>query len=137
MVGLVHGLSIEDRGFLEAFHDRSLSSFGHRDHLKLAWLIMNRHDAEEGLSVIRTAIREFAEYQGSGNRYHEILTTFWGRIVHHAIQTRPDVPDSDAFLNVFSSLLDKGLPLRHWTTETLWSEKSRASWTEPDLLPLP
>jgi len=137
MAGPVHGLSIEDRGFLTAFHDRSLTSFRHRDHLRLAWLIMNWHEMEVGLTMIRTAIKEFAEYQGSGNRYHETLTTFWSRMVHHAIQTCPDVGDFDNFLNTFPLLMDKGLPLRHWTDVTLWSEKSRASWTEPDLLPLP
>ena len=75
--------------------------------------------------------------KGQGIDYHETLTVFWAQIVHHAIHAGSGIDDFDAFLASFPFLLDKGLPLRHWRSGMLWSESSRAGWTEPDLLPLP
>ena len=126
-----------DRLFLPGFHDRSLDHFGHQDHLRLAWLVMKNHELDEGLNLIKHGIKEYAESQRAGNRYHETVTVFWAQIVHHAIHASSGLDDFDAFLASFPFLLDRGLPLRHWTGRTLWSESSRAGWTEPDLLPLP
>ena len=126
-----------DRLFLRGFHDRSLDHFGHQDHLRLAWLVMKNHELDEGLTLIKHGIKEYAESQRAGNRYHETVTVFWAQIVHHAIHASSGLDDFDAFLASFPFLLDRGLPLRHWTGRTLWSESSRAGWTEPDLLPLP
>jgi len=126
-----------DRLFLRGFHDRSLDHFGHQDHLRLAWLVMKNHEPDEGLNLIKHGIKEYAESQRAGNRYHETVTVFWAQIVHHAIHASSGLDDFDAFLASFPFLLDRGLPLRHWTGRTLWSESLRAGWTEPDLLPLP
>jgi len=98
---------------------------------------MKNHELDEGLNLIKHGIKDYAEGQGAGNRYHETLTVFWATIFHHAIHASAGLDDFDAFLASFPFLLDKGLPLRHWTSGTLWSESSRAGWTEPDLLPLP
>lgn len=126
-----------DRTFLDSFHERSLDRFPHMDHLRLAWIVMRAHGLDEGLRIIRRGIREFAEYQGAAGRYHETLTMFWGLLVNHAIGAHPEIGNFDEFLASFPFLLDKGLALRHWTNDSLWSNQARARWTEPDLLPLP
>ena len=130
-------VSDKDWEFLHAFHNRSLERFGHLDHLRLAWIVMRRHELNEGSRLIRNGLKEFAEYQGARNRYHETLTMFWTRIVHHAAQARADIKDFDSFLASSQFLIDKNLPLRHWTSTTLWSDSARAGWMEPDRLPLP
>ena len=129
--------SDSDRMFLEDFHNRKLARFGHQDHLHLAWLILKNHTLDEGLGLIGNAIREFAKDQGAANRYHETLTSFWGRIIAHAIETHLEIDDFQVFLEQFPFLLDKQLALRHWSESLLWSDQSRSNWTPPDLRPLP
>ncbi len=104
---------MNDREFLRAFHDSTLSSedFRHRGHLRLAWLVLTRHSLEEALPLL------------SG-------------IVNHAIQTNPSTQDFEQFINTFPILLDKQLPLNHWRRETLDGKRARSDWLEPDLRPL-
>src|SRR5207245_2905279 len=124
-----------DRLFLRGFHDRSLDHFGHQDHLRLAWLVMKNHEPDEGLNLIKHGIKEYAESQRAGNRYHETVTVFWAQIVHHAIHASSGLDDFDAFLASFPFLLDRGLPLRHWTGRTLSSDSSPAGLPFHDLSP--
>ena len=123
--------------FLDSFHERTLERFFHREHLRLAWNIIREHGLDQGLSILAQGIKEFTEEQGTANQYHETLTMFWGRIIDHAIQERPDVQRFEEFLNTFPFLLEKDLPTRHWTSARLWSDAARQSWLLPDKLPLP
>lgn len=101
-----------ERLFLDSFHERTLERFFHREHLRLAWNIIREHGLDQGLSILAQGIKEFTEEQGTANQYHETLTMFWGRIIDHAIQERPDVQRFEEFLNAFPFLLEKDLPTR-------------------------
>ncbi len=70
-------------------------------------------------------------------RYHDTITRFWVRLVAHAITSRPELQDFDAFLAAYPILLDPTLPFRHWRREAMFTPEARAEWREPDLLPLP
>jgi hypothetical protein len=129
-------LDHEDLGFLRDFHAHRLQGFGHREHLRLAWALTKTHGLDISERLIRQGIMEFAEYQGAGNRYHETLTMFWIRIVDHAIRARPDINNFDVFLESFPFLLDKNLPIRHWSSERFWNDSARWRWIEPDLRPI-
>ncbi len=132
-------LTDADHKFLEQFHNSGLGNagrFSHREHVRLAWEAMSGRGLVEGLEMITRLISGIAQAQGDPLRYHETLTLFWGRIVHHAIQTRPELGSFDDFLAQFPLLLEKGLPLRHWSAGTLWANSARSDWAEPDLRPL-
>lgn len=128
-----------DDAFLQAFMDCTLPNerFHHRDHLRLAWLLVRRLGVAQGGIVIGQGIRRFAASHGHAPRYHETMTQFWVRIVGHMVQARPDIEDFDTFLGAFPQLLDKSLPFRHWSRETMGSAAARAGWVDPDLLGLP
>ncbi len=129
---------MNDREFLRAFHDSTLSSedFRHRGHLRLAWLVLTRHSLEEALPLLSGGIRQYASSKGASGTYNDTLTQFWIRIVNHAIQTNPSTQDFEQFINTFPILLDKQLPLNHWRRETLDGKRARSDWLEPDLRPL-
>ena len=111
--------------------------FHHRDHLRLAWLLIRRLDVELAGITIASGIQRFAARHGHAEKYHETLTQFWVRIVGHMVHVRPDITDFETFIATFPHLLDKGLPYRHWQHETMSSAAARARWVEPDLLALP
>ncbi len=98
---------------------------------------MRANGLTEGLETIRRLISGIAESHGDPLRYHETLTLFWGRIVHHTIQARPEISSFDRLLAEFPFLLEKSLPLRHWSPEILWADSAKRIWTVPDLLRLP
>jgi len=130
---------MNDREFLRAFHESTLSSedFRHLGHLRLAWLVLRRHSLEEALPLLSGGIRQYASSKGASGTYNETLTQFWIRIVNHAIQTNPSAQEFEQFISTFPILLNKRLPLNHWRRETLGSNRARSDWLEPDLWPLP
>jgi hypothetical protein len=128
-----------DDEFLRALADGTLPNerFHHRDHLRLAWLLIARDGPEAGGAAVARSIRRFAAAHGHADKYHETLTQFWTRLVGHVTLTWPDIRTFDALLVAFPLLLDSALPLRHWRRETLFGAAARAAWTPPDLLALP
>ncbi len=127
-----------DDEFLHAFFSLRLpnEAFRHRDHLRLAWLVVRRDGATAAPAVVADGIRRFAAGHRHGDRYHETLTAFWVRLVAHAVQDGPDIDDFDGFLRAYPLLLDAQLPLRHWSRDALFAHAARASWQEPDIIPL-
>ncbi|HXM56541.1 MAG TPA: hypothetical protein VOB72_14190 [Candidatus Dormibacteraeota bacterium] len=128
-----------DDEFLHAFFTLTLphAAFHHRDHLRLAWLAARRHGGQAAAGIVAAGIRRYAEAHGHGAAYHETLTRFWVALVAHAAERHAGVDDFDRFLDVHPALLDRQLPLRHWTREALFAAPARAAWCEPDVLPLP
>jgi hypothetical protein len=125
--------------FREAMHDAGVEPgrFAHRDHVRVAWLLLARHGFAAGEEAFAAGLRAFASAHGAPERYHETLTRFWLRLVAHAMRARPEIADPESFVGAVPLLLDKSLPERHWSRSLLWSETARREFAEPDLLPLP
>jgi len=125
---------VTDQEFLDAFKAGRISpgEFHHRDHLRLAFLQVQRLGPGPAATAVAEGIRSFAAAHGQQRLYHETLTRFWVRIVAHA-----SAATFEKTLERHPQLLDKELPLRHWRRETLFGEPARVGWLEPDLAPLP
>ena len=63
-----------DQEFLEAFETCRLAPqlFHHRDHLRLAWIYLQR-DASTAPVRIAESIRRYAAYHGQSGKYHETM----------------------------------------------------------------
>ena len=130
---------MNDEEFVQMFMDGSLppGQFRHRDHLRLAWLLIRQLGPEAAGRAVASGIQRFAAAHGHGAKYHETLTQFWVRLVAHVMQAHPEIGDFEALMAAFPHLLDMGLPYRHWRRETMGSAAARTRWVEPDLLALP
>ena len=130
---------MNDDDFVQAFLAGSLppTQFHHRNHLRLAWVLIRRHGTVRARAMIAPGIRHYAAAHGHAARYHETLTQFWVGLVGYLVQVRPEIADFDAFLAAFPHVLDKGLPLRHWQQDTLSNPAARERWVDPDWLALP
>ena len=130
---------MDDHEFLRLFHDGNLpgEEFRHKGHLRLAWLVLLRHGGDETETIVAREIQRFAVASGASDRYHDTLTRFWVRLVGHAMENAPEARSIDELLARFPFLLEKGLPFKHWRGETFNSDRARAGWVEPDLIPLP
>jgi N-formylglutamate deformylase len=131
-------ITVADEAFAAAFRSGKIGSesFHHRDHLRLAWIEIRRLGPEHATEFITHGIRRFAAGQGAEARYNDTMTRFWLWAVNHAIGRHPDLA-FEALLESEPHLLDKSLPFKHWSRETINRPEAKASWTEPDLRPMP
>jgi hypothetical protein len=110
--------------------------FGHEAHLRFAWAVLDEaDDAEDAARVLCLTIRHASDLGGNPMKYHATVTIFWIRLLEHLRRTHPDVSSVAEMLDRHPPLGDSSLPQRHWSN--LDSEQTRASWVEPDLIPLP
>jgi hypothetical protein len=128
-----------DDDFVRAFEGGELDTdeFRHRDHIRLAWIVLRQDGEKAGGERVSRGIRNFAAQHGVSDRYHETITCFWVRLVAHAIEVEPGIDDFGAFLLRFPLLLDQQLVHRHWSHEMLAAPAARMGWVEPDVAPLP
>jgi hypothetical protein len=130
-----------DRDFLDRFERAAFSpsEYGHREHLRTAWLYLQRLGLAEtaaAIAELSRGIRRLSAAHGASQRYHETLTQVWVRLVAAACAQAPGL-GFDALLSGHPELLDRDLPYRHYSRERLMSDEARARWVEPDREPLP
>jgi hypothetical protein len=126
-----------DDEFLRAFDARELrDGIGHREHLRLAWILIQRDGPDRAAPEIERRLRHLAAAHGMPERYHRTLTLFWIRLVAHVARRRPSASFA-AFADSELWLLDTGLARRHYSKELLASPRARARWVEPDLIAMP
>jgi hypothetical protein len=134
----IYCVPMDDDAFLDAFERGALQhhGFGHRDHLRMAWLYVRRYGQHEAMRRAGTGLRELAASHGHPERYSATRTAVWVTLVAHHLAEAPDL-GFDAFLGRFPRLLDGRLLDSHYSPDLLASAGSRARWVEPDRLPLP
>src|SRR5687768_9095564 len=100
---------MQDQAFLAQFENCSLpkAEFNHRNHLRLAWLYLNKLPFEIALQAVIFSIRRYATSQGAGHIFHETLTRLWIHLVHQAM--RQPSSDFESFITLHPQLLDKNL----------------------------
>lgn len=111
--------------------------FGHYEHLRLAWLVIDRHGPELAAEIVGDGLRRMAAAQGKAALYNETMTRFWIRLLAHVRETHASITDIDGAIATAPFLLDKTLPQRHWSRTAMFGPDGRARWVEPDLAPLP
>jgi hypothetical protein len=114
-----------------------MGPFGHREHLRLAWLLLNDTASplrpEEEVSRI---VARIAAAHGKPQRYNRTLTDAWVKIVDHC-RSAAGCDSFEELLRQHPWLLDKRVITRHYTSRRLASAKARRVWVAPDLGPIP
>ena len=111
--------------------------FGHYEHLRLAWLVIDRHGPEPAAEIVGDGLRRMAAAQGKAVLYNETMTRFWIRLIAHVRDAKQPLSSIDDAIEHAPFLTDKNLPLRHWSRTAMFGPEGRARWVEPDLAPLP
>ncbi len=115
---------------------RARGGFGHREHLELAWTYLRLYPIDEATEAMVAAIRHVAGRHAAQDRYHETITRTWLQFV--AVHAQRCGTDSfDEFLERNPDLLDRKLIEHFYSRELIRSDSARATWTVPDLRPLP
>ena len=111
-------------------------SFGHREHLELAWWYLRMYPSDEAGEAMVQAIRHVARLHGDEQKYHETMTRAWLHFV--AVHSQRWSADSfEEFLNRNPRLLDRQLIECFYSSELIQSDLARTAWSAPDLHRLP
>jgi len=111
--------------------------FGHYEHLRIAWLVIDRHGPELAAAIVGERLRAMAIAQGKAPLYNETMTRFWIRLIAHVRDAMGPFRGIDDAIARAPFLTDKNLPLRHWSRTAMFGPAARVEWIEPDLVPLP
>jgi hypothetical protein len=111
--------------------------FGHREHLRLAFLVIDRHGPELAAEIVGDGLKRMAAAQNQSVLYNETMTRFWVRLIAHVRDANGPFESIDQAIDAVPMLLEKELPFRHWSRALMFSSEARAQWVEPDLLPMP
>lgn len=128
---------MSDEAFLAAFERLAIAgpAFGHRQHLRAAWLCLRRDGFAAGAARFVTDLRRFVDHLGATAKYHETITWFFLVTLQQRIERDPACATWDAFLEANGDLADsRALLRRHYSEAALQSPLARAVLVWPDRL---
>ena len=130
-------MSLGDRELLQAFQcarPDAVPRFGHREHLRVAWLTLGERELIPALASFCTELRRFAAAAGAPDKYHETLSVGFLLLVHERMAATGAAADSEAFLAAHPDLLEwpQGPLSELYTPGMLQSEAARAGFVLPD-----
>jgi hypothetical protein len=126
---------VTDHELFERFCDTSLpvEAFPHREHVRTAWLFVQRFGMPAALTEFSTALKRFAEAKGKTTLYHETITWAYLMLIAER-QNRTTGSEWATFAEANSDLLSwkPSILDTYYTAETLWSDQARRSFVMPD-----
>ena len=135
-----HKTSADDRQFRRAFEAFEVSpeSFGHRAHLRLAYVYLCDRPPAEAKTAMKTALLGFLDHLELGtSKFHETITAAWIDAVHHFMMTSAPAGSFDGFIAENPVLLDSKVMLTHYSAELLFSNRAREQVVDPDISDIP
>ena len=110
------------------------ASFPHREHVRMAFEMLRRHDFAETVLHFSRALRSMARQAGKPQAFHQTVTiAFLSLIAERLDGGRWE--DFGAFARDNPDLLDKGMLARWYRPERLASERARRTFLLPGPAP--
>jgi hypothetical protein len=126
---------VDDETLLEAFESCTLppDALGHREHVRVAWLIVRAHPHfEDGALRFCAGLRRFAEAHGKPGLYHETITWAYLVLVNERMRGS-DAAGFDELGAAHRDLFEPGLGalMPFYEPELLRSERARGVFLLP------
>ncbi len=129
----------EVRELIDAFEAGSIapSQFDHAAHMAAALNYLEAQPLPEAIARMRQCLLQFTARHGV-NVYHETITTFWMRLLHHlAGGPYRDVPLWSRINLIVKRWGNVGAIETHYSRAVINSKDAREQWVPPDRLPMP
>lgn len=122
-----------DADELEEFYAGRIRSdgFAHRDHVRMAFLALNREPFPVAFERYSEGIRRLAVHAGRPEKFNQTITGAFLSVIAERLIAHPQT-GFDAFLAANPDLLDKALLDRYYTSERLASAVARTVFVLPD-----
>jgi hypothetical protein len=112
------------------------AKFHHADHIRLAWLCVQRYGAGEAEGRLLDGIRRFAQRAGVPQKFMHTTTIAWTRLVAAAQTSNPTANNFSEWIQSNPEMLDRNLLAKYYSPGRLETPEARSGWVEPDLAPL-
>jgi hypothetical protein len=124
--------------WMEAFESCTLpnDSFHHADHVKMAFLYLQKYNPLEALGRFSSALTRFASAHGKPNLYNETITWAFLLLIRERI-ARANSPQTWAEFSAANADLlrwEDNILKKHYRPETLTSELAKSVFLFPDKL---
>ncbi len=115
--------------------DEPPGGFHHEQHVRVAWIYLQRLPLAEALGRFTTGLKRFAAKQGSPQLYHETITVAFVLLINERLSETHDRLWAD-FVACHPDLLawKPSILDRFYRAETLWSARARQTFVMPDRL---
>lgn len=119
--------------FIAEFKAGTLEPFHHHDHVRMAWLYLQRAPVLEAIANFTGDLKRFATAKGAPNLYHETITWGYLLLIHERMARLPGL-DWEAFAEANADLLtwENSILKTYYRAETLQSELARRVFVFPD-----
>jgi hypothetical protein len=129
---------MNDEEFLAAFEAYTLEEFHHRDHVKVAYLYLQRFPLDEAIVKVRAGLQALAlawnaPVDDLEKGYHETMTQAWVRLVDVKLRDGGGAANADAFCDRESQLMQKTCLEAFYSRERLFTWTAKREYVEPDL----
>lgn len=114
------------------------SAFDHRGHLRIAWILLQRHPLDVAVRETCEGIRRLAAHLGAPDKFHWTLTEALVRIMA-GVGASDRHQRFDAFLLAHPELSSdaRSVVARHYSAERLADPDAQRGFITPDVRPLP
>jgi len=134
---------MDDDTLHDAFErgDVSAAHWNHEAHLRVAWILLQRHPFGEAVDRMREGILRLNQSHGVPDApdrgYHETLTCAFMCAIWATIQSAGAGESSLGFLEVNPHLRAKTLARLYYSRPRMMSPEAKRAFVSPDLAPLP
>ena len=129
---------MKDSEWMEAFERCTLpnDSFHHADHVRMAFLYLQKYAPLEALQRFSSALKRFATAHGKPNLYHETITWAFLLLIRERIARANSLQTWAEFSASNADLLrwDENILKKYYRPETLTSSLAKSVFLFPDKL---
>jgi len=111
------------------------AEFPHREHLRMAFEMLRRHDFAEVVLHYSRALRAMTARAGRPEAFHQTVTIAFLSLIAERLERRGHAADFAAFLRANPELLEKSLLGRWYGPQRLASEAARRTFLLPEPAP--
>jgi hypothetical protein len=114
------------------------AAFNHAAHVRLAYIYLCGHSIDEAAERMKRSLLAFLDHFGvDRSRFHATMTRAWLLVVRHFMELCSCSASSREFIAANPRLLDTKIMLRHYSAATLFSQRARAAFVQPDIADIP
>ena len=110
------------------------ANFPHREHVRMAFEMLRRHDFAESAWLYSRALRRMTAQAGKPQAFNQTTTIAFLSLIGERME-RGAAEDLDAFLRAHPEMLDKTALARWYRPEQLATEIARRTFVLPEPAP--